>query len=611
MAIKFFTIIAVFFIQCDAAIVSNCNLADNSDDETVAANATLTGRTFTITAEAGLHASSTALAITDEDTTDAGGVGSDLQLTLTQLQNLSTANQSVVGVDGTIVLNNYSTSGDDYIISYNYIPTAGGRDHDNAQSDLDVVEQFSLVATDADGNSNSPGVLDILITDTSPTAALDTASVTEDASPSVVTGDVRTNDTSGADTDTSVSAIDFGGSQTVGSPFNTTYGTLDLNSDGTYSYTLDNGNATVQALDSGDPLVETFTYTIVDKDGDTSSTTLTVTINGADEAPSVIIVDNDSTPSVDADEAVPENSTLNGEFTVTAAAGLHASSTALTIVDENAGDTGGNTLNLTLSQLQNLSTSNQQAVGADGTITLNDYTFTAGSPNQYIVKYTFDPTCSSRDHSGGDTRVIEQFSIVATDTNNNSNSPDVLDILITDTDPTATNNDAGTVTEDAATLTVTGNAVTENEGSGVDTIVDTTIDPVTSIAQGVSSAAVSNGSPNSIVGTYGTLTIQSDGSYTYTLDDSSAAVQTLGSSDTPTETFTYTITHSDNDTATASITVTVQGVEDVTTFTNGGGSGGDGFTLTGPSLVEASGSTTASQTFTVTNASGITSLDIQ
>ena len=95
-----------------------------------------------------------------------------------------------------------------------------------------------------------------------------------------MTGDVITNDTSGADTAISVSAIDFGGSQTVGTPFSSDFGIVDINLDGTYTYTLDNGNFVLNDLDNGESLVETFSYTIVDTDGDTSTSTLMITVNG-------------------------------------------------------------------------------------------------------------------------------------------------------------------------------------------------------------------------------------------------------------------------------------------------------------------------------------------
>lgn len=68
-----------------------------------------------------------------------------------------------------------------------------------------------------------------------------------------------------------------------------------LNADGSYTYTLDNNNAVVNALKDGETLTEVVSYTITDSDGDTSNTTLTITVNGRTDAasgPSIVPVDN-------------------------------------------------------------------------------------------------------------------------------------------------------------------------------------------------------------------------------------------------------------------------------------------------------------------------------
>ena len=65
------------------------------------------------------------------------------------------------------------------------------------------------------------------------------------------------------------------------------YGTLVINADGSYVYTLYTAaqNATayaaVQALNNGQSLTDDFLYTLVDGDGDHDSATLTITIVGA------------------------------------------------------------------------------------------------------------------------------------------------------------------------------------------------------------------------------------------------------------------------------------------------------------------------------------------
>ena len=91
----------------------------------------------------------------------------------------------------------------------------------------------------------------------------------------------------------SVSRIGLGAATTtdVGPIGNTTvvgaYGTLKINTKGETTYTIDNDNATVQALRlSGNTLSEVFTYELRDIDGSFRPTaTITVTIRGANDTP--------------------------------------------------------------------------------------------------------------------------------------------------------------------------------------------------------------------------------------------------------------------------------------------------------------------------------------
>ncbi len=142
-----------------------------------------------------------------------------------------------------------------------------------------------------------------------PTATADVNSVTEDGT-ATVTGNVVTGisagdvaDRIGADTTaTPVTAVGFGGdAKTIGTAFDSAYGSLTLHADGSYSYTLDNSNPLVSGLRNGQTLTETFHYTITDADGDTAATTLTITIHGVNDAPvlssaSSLTINEDSVP---------------------------------------------------------------------------------------------------------------------------------------------------------------------------------------------------------------------------------------------------------------------------------------------------------------------------
>ncbi|TYK76672.1 retention module-containing protein [Comamonas sp. Z1] len=110
-----------------------------------------------------------------------------------------------------------------------------------------------------------------------PQASADSGAIFEDAV-SALQGNVLANDRLGEGTLTEHRVVLVGADQGL-------YGKITLNSDGSYSYQLDSSLNVVQALGVGETLVETFTYTLVDKDGASSSSTLTVTIVGTNDDP--------------------------------------------------------------------------------------------------------------------------------------------------------------------------------------------------------------------------------------------------------------------------------------------------------------------------------------
>lgn len=128
--------------------------------------------------------------------------------------------------------------------------------------------------------NNATTVISTSIND-APVAVADTASIAEDSASTA--GNVLSNDTDADTGDTRIVSTLTGG--TVGSTLTSTYGGLHLNADGSYTYTLDNSNAAVQALGVGQTLTETFNYTMKDTANATSSSTLTVTINGTNDQP--------------------------------------------------------------------------------------------------------------------------------------------------------------------------------------------------------------------------------------------------------------------------------------------------------------------------------------
>lgn len=174
-------------------------------------------------------------------------------------------------IRGTLIVTGYDAASGK--VTYRYVE--GGKAADHSTGDNSVKDSFVVMVRDAAGNTAMDS-LDIRITDTAPVAVHDTNSI-KDTGMSV-SGDVLSNDVLGADTPVAV---------TVGNT-NGQYGSLTLNANGQYTYTVNPNNAAVKALNGGETLKDSFTYTVTDADGDKSTATLDITINGTDADKAVI-----------------------------------------------------------------------------------------------------------------------------------------------------------------------------------------------------------------------------------------------------------------------------------------------------------------------------------
>jgi VCBS repeat-containing protein len=173
---------------------------------------------------------------------------------------------------------------------------------------------FTVVATDAAGNASEKAVtLAVNNVNEAPGGVSDTASIQEaggranniagtnlaSTTSGFSTLNVLANDTDVDSGDTkSVSAIlkgTTGAATTVAAGSTSTssgqsivgdYGTLVIGADGSYTYAVNQDNASVQALNVGSTaLNDVFTYTVKDAGGLTRTATLTVAVNGGNDAP--------------------------------------------------------------------------------------------------------------------------------------------------------------------------------------------------------------------------------------------------------------------------------------------------------------------------------------
>ncbi|PIF73665.1 VCBS repeat-containing protein [Variovorax sp. 54] len=471
-------------------------------------------------------------------------------VTLAQLQALTPgASITIVTPDGVIVLTGFAADPEPTpgvvtggTVSYTYTLTSA-QNHSGGE----VTEAVALSVTDRDGDVAN-GTLTVLIINDVPTANVDTNTVTEDGAPNTATGNVKTNDRDGADTAVPVTGVNFGATVgTVGNALGMAYGSIVLNADGSYTYTLNNNDPRVNALKDGETLTDTVSYTITDADGDTSTTTLTITINGHSDAnPQIVPVDGNGAATgqtevyerglVDGPNGPDARENGSGVVTVSAADGLQT----VTV--------GGRTL--TLTELANLGTTPIVITTPLGTLTLTGFTATTsvgGVPTAGNLAYTF--TLRAQVSQPNATESTEAIALQVTDAGGDT-ATGTLTVRIVDDVPQATD-DGASITEDATPNTVTGN-VTTNDTVGAD---DLNVAPVTGVSFGGAAGTVGT----SITTTYGSIVLNADGSYTYTLNNADARVQALSVGETLTEQVQYTITDADGDTSTATLTITIHG----------------------------------------------------
>ncbi|HHX36320.1 MAG TPA: hypothetical protein GX719_13755, partial [Gammaproteobacteria bacterium] len=372
---------------------------------------------------------------------------------------------------------------------------------------------FVISITDANGQTSND-TLNVLITDTDPVAKDEAHTLVGDSGAYTVSGNTLTND----------SAFDgpvaFNGwTSTTGQ-----YGSFTANTDGTYSYVLDNTNAAVNALNQGQSLTENFSYQVRDADGDVDSATVTITINGRTDGPPVVDVPDDNGVAA-GNISIAEDATaaVTGQITVTAEAGVASL------------QVGGQTL--TLADLNALGTTPAIVTTTKGELTLTGYDAITGKVD---YSYTVNGAQDHTPDDDGDDSVLDSFVISITDANGQT-SNDTLDVLITDTDPVA-EPESHTLVEDSGAYTVSGNTLTN----------DTAFDGPVAF----------NGWQGSTAAQYGTFTANSDGTYSYVLDNTNPAVNALNDGQTLTETFKYQVRDTDGDLAEATVTIDINGRTD-------------------------------------------------
>ena len=485
--------------------------------------------TFTYTVTDNHGASSTATVTVDVSVTDAGPSATGFTTSTdedTPILNGSVAANVTAGepgdtgdtltytatnaASGAVVSMNASTG------AFTYDPTNVAA-FETIQVGTTAIDTFTYTVTDNHGASSTATVtVDVSVTDAGPSATGFTTSTDEDTP--ILNGSVAANVTAGEPGDT--------GDTLTYTATNAASGAVVSMNASTGAFTYDPTNvAAFETIQVGTTAIDTFTYTVTDNHGASSTATVTVDVSVTDAGPSA----TGFTTSTDEDTPI-----LNGSVAANVTAG-------------EPGDTG-DTLTYTATN------------AASGAVV---------SMNASTGAFTYDPTnVAAFETIQVGTTAIDTFTYTVTDNHGASSTATVtVDVSVTDAGPSATGFTTST-DEDTPILngSVAANVTAGEPGDTGDTLTYT----ATNAASG---AVVSMNA--------------STGAFTYD-PTNVAAFETIQVGTTAIDTFTYTVTDNHGASSTATVTVDVS------------------VTDAGPSAGSASGTTNedASTTITVSGAHG-------
>jgi VCBS repeat-containing protein len=514
----------------------------------------------------------------------------------TPVDSNAAANQVVVNaaVGSTVGVTAASTDVNGPAVTYSLVgDTSGGGFTINAATGVVTVADpskilvadpsYGITVDSSDGTRHSQQTFTInVIVDTPPVANDDSVSATEagglnnavagsNPSGNVILGTGsagNVQDTDAEDPSSALIVVAAGtgteaaptGAGTVNTAFNGLHGSLLIHTDGSYTYTVDQSDAAVQALrTSAQTLTDSFNYTIQDTGGLQDTATLTVTVHGANDTPiaatdTPIAVEagglNNGTPGTNPGGNVLTNDTdvdsvANGETKTVQgiATGTQAGPLTLNVGTGVVSANGYGTL----------------TIAADGT-----YSYVVDNTNAAVQALrtsaqTLTDTFSYTMHDAAGATSTTQVSVTIEGANDN---------------PTA-NADAANATESGGTANgtpgtnISGFNVLTGVGAGsvADTDPDSAANGETQAVTGVETGnhpgdTVTTGANAPLVGQYGTLTLNTDGSYSYTVDNNNATVDALNTGNHVDDVFTYTMQDAAGAKSTTTLTIHVNGADD-------------------------------------------------
>ncbi|MBD1558886.1 hypothetical protein HC752_18285 [Vibrio sp. S9_S30] len=287
------------------------------------------------------------------------------------------------------------------------------------------------------------------------------------------------------------------------------FGELTMSSDGNWSYALTNSNSQVQALAVGETLTDTYRVTVTDSHGAKTEKNLVITVQGSNDDPTIT-----GKISGTVIEAVASQQETEGQ---------------LTALDTDTTDTH--------------SWKVVASAGTFGTFEIDE--------NTGKWTYQLDSTKEATIQLDAGEVAQDTFIVEVDDGNLGKTTQEItINVVGTNTDPSIVGDDTGSIKELAGTGTPsTPNTTTGTLDSGDPDRSDThtwmVVDPS---------------------GHYGSLSIDSNGKWTFTLNDSSKDVNQLDEGDTATDTFTVRVTDSFGQQSESQVEITITGTNDAPTL---------------------------------------------
>ncbi|SER06556.1 VCBS repeat-containing protein [Nitrosomonas sp. Nm51] len=376
-----------------------------------------------------------------------------------------------------------------------HIPVIGDDITENSETFTLTVTPTAAIANGSDGGTGTVTIIDGNESgpNNPPVAQDDAFATDEDTS---VSGNVLVDNGNGADSDPDGDTLSVSSTGVIATALGAS---VTVNADGTFDY---DPNGQFESLDDTESTTDSFAYTLSDGNGGTDTATVSITINGVNDAP---VAQPDSV-------STDEDTILNGN-----------------VLNDNGNgadsDVEGDVLSVTA---ENITTAAGALVtlNADGTFSYDpNGQFEALNDGKSAVD-SFTYTLSDGDLTDTETVTVTVNGITDVPVNNPPVAQD--DTFATDED-----------------TNVAGNLLADN-GSGADSDPDG--DTLSVSSTGVIATALS-----------ASVTVNADGTFDY---DPNGQFESLDDTESTTDSFAYTLSDGNGGTDTATVSITINGVND-------------------------------------------------